>query len=71
MNLIVNNKEYPHIRVGLEKNEWVELHGELFAYYKNGQLSVQTSLTKLINKHDLKLDNEIINLFKLGYDGKR
>ena len=69
MEVLVNNKEYPHIRVGLEKDEWIELHGELFSYYKKGALSVNSSLSKLISKHDLKIDSEIINLFKLGYNG--
>ena len=69
MTILVNNKEYPHIRVGLEKDEWIELHGELFSYYKKGVLSVNSSLSKLISKHNLKIDNDIIELFKLVYNG--
>jgi len=69
MNLIVNNKDYPHIRVGLGEKEWIELHGELFSYYKKGMLSVNGSLTKLISKHNLKIDDKIIELFKMAYNG--
>ena len=69
MTVLVNNKDFPHIRVGLEKDEWIELHGELFSYYKKGALSVNSSLSKLINKHGLKIDDNIIELFKMAYNG--
>lgn len=69
MELIVNNKTLPHIRVGLGEKEWIELNGEIFSYYKKGSISVNSSLSKLINKHNLKIDDSIIELFKSAYNG--
>lgn len=69
MELIVNNKTLPHIRVGLGEKEWIELNGDIFSYYKKGSLSVNSSLSKLIKKHDLRIDDEIIKLFKMAYNG--
>ena len=69
MELIVNNKDFPHVRVGLGEDEWIELHVDIFAYYKNGAISVNSSLSKLIKKHNLRIDDNIIELFKLAYNG--